>query len=79
MGDLDCVAMASTDPRIPAATTVPAEFTSDTGRAFIERQWGRVDNGEGVSLAIHAREFNMAVGMVVLSHRPQPGVVGLRY
>ena len=37
MSDLDCVAMASSDPRIPAGTTVPAEFTPDNGRAFIER------------------------------------------
>jgi len=79
MGDLDCVAMASSDPRIPAGTAVPAEFSSDTVRAFIERQWSRVDEGEGVSLAIHARDADLAVGLVVISLRPQPGVVGLGY
>ncbi len=33
-------------------TTVPSRFTAQEGRAWIERQWGRVDNGEGLSLAI---------------------------
>ena len=79
MSDLDCVAMASSDPRIRAETTVPAEFTPDNGRAFIERQWSRVDNGEGVSLAVHARDIDVAVGLVVVMFRPQPGVVGLGY
>ena len=79
MGDLDCVAMASSDPRIPAGTTVPIEFTPDSGRSFIERQWSRFHNGEGVSLAIRARDVNLAVGLVVMPLRPQLGVVGLGY
>jgi len=45
--DLDCVKEASSDPRIPQGTTVPAAFTAELGLAFIERQWSRAETGEG--------------------------------
>ena len=77
--DLDCIEEASRDPRIPAGTTVPAAFTPAAGRSFIERQWSRFDNAEGISLAIHANEIDRAVGLVVMLRRPQPGVIGLGY
>ena len=42
---------ASTDGELLAGTTLPDPFTEDAGRAFIERQWHRVERGEGLSLA----------------------------
>jgi len=76
---MDCVAELSTDPRIPAGTTVPATFTPAAGREYIERQWSRVDRGEGISMAIHAHDVDRAIGFIVMMLRPQPGVVGLGY
>ncbi|RKQ88349.1 RimJ/RimL family protein N-acetyltransferase [Solirubrobacter pauli] len=75
--DLACVEQAATDPRIPAGTTVPAVFTREAGLAFIERQRRRVEDGEGVSLAISAD--GRAVGLLWLGVRPQPEVVGVGY
>jgi [ribosomal protein S5]-alanine N-acetyltransferase len=49
--DLGCVREASTDPRIPEWTTVPAAFTAAEGLAFIRRQWGRADTGQSCSPA----------------------------
>lgn len=77
--DVDCVAEASIDPQIPATTTVPARWSPDAGRAFVERQQNRVDNGEGVSLAVHAHDADRAVGLVSMMLRPQPAVIGLGY
>jgi RimJ/RimL family protein N-acetyltransferase len=75
--DLACVEEASTDHRIPAGTTVPAVFDPDAGLAFIHRQWQRVIDGEGVSLAIDTG--GRAVGLAWIGARPQRGVVGLGY
>jgi hypothetical protein len=58
--DIGCVEEASHDPRIPEGTTVPARFTAADGLAWIERQWGRADNGEGLSLAIADADSNEA-------------------
>lgn len=79
LDDLHCIEEASTDPRIPAGTTVPEHFTPEAGRAFVERQWSRVDRGEGVSLAIESRALGRAVGLVAMMLRPQAGVIGLGY
>lgn len=79
LADLACVQEAGLDPRIPAGTTVPARWSVDAGRDFIERQWSRAEQGEGVSLAIHAHEPNRAVGLVSMMMRPQVGVTGLGY
>ena len=79
LDDLACIREASADPRIPEGTTVPAECSDDAGRAFIERQWSRLDNGEGISLAIESGHLARAVGLVVLLLRPQLGVAGLGY
>ncbi|MDA0179363.1 GNAT family N-acetyltransferase [Solirubrobacter phytolaccae] len=75
--DLACVEQAATDPRIPAGTTVPAVFTREAGLAFIARQRRRIEDGEGISLAI--TEDDVAVGLLWLGVRPQPRVVGLGY
>jgi [ribosomal protein S5]-alanine N-acetyltransferase len=77
--DLACVREAATDPAIPAGTTVPAIFTPDEGRAFIQRQRARIERGEGVSLAIAEARADEARGLVWLAVRSQPGVTGLGY
>jgi [ribosomal protein S5]-alanine N-acetyltransferase len=77
--DLGCVREASTDPQIPRGTTVPATFTEAEGLAFIHRQWGRLDRGEGVSLALADAATNEAVGLIVLMLHPRrPGVLAHR-
>lgn len=78
-GDLACVKAAASDPRIPAGTTVPAEYSDESGRGFIERQWGRRDNGEGLSLAIADLTSGEAIGLLVLLHRDDRSVLGLGY
>lgn len=77
--DLGCIEEATTDPRIRAHTTVPGRWSEGEGRAFIERQWGRVEAGEGLSLALHDHGLERAVGLVSLMLRPQAGVIGLGY
>ena len=79
LDDLDCIREAGTDPSIPPGTTVPSIWTIDAGRAFIDRQRKRLESSEGVSLAIHAVEFDRAVGLVSMMLRPQTGVVGFGY
>jgi [ribosomal protein S5]-alanine N-acetyltransferase len=77
--DIDCIRQAAMDPRIPEGTTVPALYTPDAGRALIRRQRQRVENGEGVSLAIVAAGSDEALGLLWLGIRPQAGVLGLGY
>jgi ribosomal-protein-alanine N-acetyltransferase len=77
--DLGCIEAASRDPVIPGGTTVPSLFSEEAGRAFVARQWGRSTSGEGLSLAITEAETGIAVGLMVLLHRQQPGVVGVGY
>jgi len=78
-GDFECVREASSDSRIPEGTTVPAVFTAELAQAFIERQQGRVEAGDGVSLAVADLNTGSALGLAVLLVRPQPGVVGIGY
>ena len=78
-GDLDCVEEASLDPSIPEGTTVPATFTVTEGLAWIERQWGRADKGEGLSLAIADAGTGEALGTVVLLFRRQPLTAEIGY
>lgn len=77
--DLPCVEAAAMDPRIPAGTTVPAIFSEAEGAAFIERQWGRQRDGEGLSLAIEEQARSTAVGLIALLFRPEPLVAGVGY
>jgi [ribosomal protein S5]-alanine N-acetyltransferase len=79
MSDMGCIAEAATDHRIPAGTTVPAVFTLDEGAAFVHRQWSRIEDGVGVSQAIVDTATDRAVGLAILSLRPQAGVGGLGY
>lgn len=77
--DTACVEEAARDPRIPEGTTVPASFSESEGLAWIERQWGRVENAEGLSLAIADAGSGEALGAAVLMARPQPGNVEIGY
>ena len=77
--DIGCVEEASSDPRIPEGTTVPTTFTPAEGLEWIERQWGRADNGDGLSLAIADAGSGEALGLVVLLFRRQPGTVEIGY
>jgi RimJ/RimL family protein N-acetyltransferase len=58
---------------------VPTVFSDQEGLAFIRRQWQRVVDGEGVSLAIAGAGSGQAVGLIWLGVRPQPGVIGLGF
>jgi RimJ/RimL family protein N-acetyltransferase len=64
--DVDAVREASGDPYIPLITTVPAAFTEDEGRQFIERQWDRAERGTGYSFAIADGVTGRAVGQIGL-------------
>lgn len=77
--DLGCIAEASTDPAIPEGTTVPKSFCPAEGRAFIERQWSRHDNDEGISLAIADADTNTARGLIVLMFQQQAANFNIGY
>jgi ribosomal-protein-alanine N-acetyltransferase len=77
--DVECVRLAGTDTDIPRGTTVPARYTPAEGVAFIHRQWRRASDGQGVSLAIADLTDDRAVGLMRITPRPQPYVVGLGY
>lgn len=79
MADLRCVEEASSDPRIPEGTTVPARYTESEGRAWIKRQLSRHSDGWGLSLAIADPVTDEAVGLIVLMKRQMPGTAGLGY
>jgi RimJ/RimL family protein N-acetyltransferase len=79
MDDVGCIEQASKDPRIPQGTTVPAAYTLEAGRAFINRQWNRLVNGEGLSLAIANADSGEAVGLIVLMLRATPRIVEIGY
>src|SRR5580658_4802843 len=64
--DIGAVREASSDPHIPLITTVPAAFTEDEGRRFIERQWSRAEQGTGYSFAIADVGTDRAVGQIGL-------------
>jgi RimJ/RimL family protein N-acetyltransferase len=51
-------------------TTVPAVFTAEAGLAWIDRQWSRLETGEGLSLAIADAESGEAVGAIVAILQP---------
>jgi RimJ/RimL family protein N-acetyltransferase len=66
LADIDAVLEASSDPHIPLITTVPAAFTEDEGRRFIERQWSRAEQRTGYSFAIAEAATDHTVGQVGL-------------
>ncbi len=76
---MDCVRHASSDPVIPQGTTVPSDYTDEEGIAFIHRQWSRAAQGVGVSQAIVQADSDRAIGLIIVSARPQEHVAGLGY
>lgn len=77
--DLRCVEAASTDPEIPRGTTVPAKYSEEEGRAWIERQWSRQTTGQGLSMAIADPQTDEAQGLVYLGLRRIEGHCELGY
>ena len=47
LSDLPLIRQATEDPYIPSITSVPAIYSDDSGRAFIERQRGLASEGHG--------------------------------
>lgn len=79
LGDLECLAEASGDAAIVEITSVPAVYSDDEARAYIERQWSRLSLEESLSLVIATASDNRAIGSIVLLQRPQRGVYGVGY
>jgi [ribosomal protein S5]-alanine N-acetyltransferase len=52
LADLPLVREAVADPYIPTITSMPAAYSDDEGRAFIERQFDRVQGGDGYPFVI---------------------------
>jgi RimJ/RimL family protein N-acetyltransferase len=76
LADLPTVAEASADGDAVEGTTLPSAYTDAEGREWIERQWSRLESGEGLSLALEAD--GRAAGAIVLVHR-DPESVGIGY
>jgi RimJ/RimL family protein N-acetyltransferase len=72
-------AQASQDPAIPEGTTVPARYTEAEGRPWMQGQWSRAENGEGLSLAISKSDTREAVGTIALVLRPAAGMAAIGY
>ena len=77
--DLPCVEWATHDAGLIDGTTLPPAYTPEEGRAWIERQWSRQRDGEGLSLAVVDSPTDQAVGAAVLLLRPQLGSAGVGY
>lgn len=75
--DAGCVQEASRDEHVQRGTTVPHDPSPESALAFVERQRGRLEHGEGISFAIVAD--GEAVGAIVLTHARQPGAASLGY
>ena len=53
--------------------------TPEAGLAWIERQWGRHEHGQGLSLAVANAGTEEALGNINLLFRPQRGTAELGY
>jgi [ribosomal protein S5]-alanine N-acetyltransferase len=62
--DLDMIREASTDPHIPAITSVPVAYTDESGRRFLELQ--RDPTRPVRALALAERDTDRAIGGVAL-------------
>ncbi len=52
LSDLPLIRLATTDPYIPAVTSIPETCSDDEGRAFIERQQRQAVEGHGYTFVI---------------------------
>jgi len=64
MRDVSAVEQAGHDPYIPTITSVPPAYTDEGGRAYVERQWQRLTDGQGMSLCIADARTDAALGFV---------------
>lgn len=77
--DLPTVAAASQDAYIPLITTVPAEYTLDTGLAWVERQREKAASGRSCPMAVVEKASGQAAGAAVIdaiSWRDRRAAVG---
>jgi len=66
MQDIPAIEQASHDEYITSVTSVPAVYTVEEGRAFVERQQKRIEDGAGLSLCIADASTDAAVGFIGL-------------
>jgi len=66
MEDLPLVREASTDPYIPQLTSVPADYSEQAGREFVQRQWARAEAGVGYPFVIADARDDRPLGVVSL-------------
>jgi ribosomal-protein-alanine N-acetyltransferase len=64
--DLPAVEQASHDPYIPATTSVPAVYSDEAGRAWIERQERHAATRPGVVLCIANAATDTPLGLIAL-------------
>lgn len=55
VSDIALIRHAAADPYIPAVTSVPTQCNDEEGRAFIERQQRRAEDGDGYSFVVADR------------------------
>ena len=56
------MAELSADPYLPLIGTIPAEYSDEAGRAYLERQHQRLHDEAGFSFAVARRIDDVAVG-----------------
>lgn len=64
--DAPALESAAQDPYIPLTTSVPAHYDEVAGRAWIERQHQRIQQGRGYSLCIADVQNDDCLGMIGL-------------
>lgn len=72
LDDLSAVEQASHDPYIPTVTSVPAPYTAEEGRAWIERQRQHLVDGTGIVLCIADTRTDEPLGLIALWLRNVP-------
>jgi ribosomal-protein-alanine N-acetyltransferase len=78
MGDLACVQAAS-QAGYARGSSIPVHYTDDEGRAWVERQWSKLEAGQGLSMAIAHADSRVAIGMVYVGLRGIEGHGALGY
>lgn len=66
MQDIPALEQASHDKYITSMTSVPSVYTIEEGRAFVERQQKRREDGAGISLCIAEASTDAALGFIGL-------------
>lgn len=81
VSDLALVREAASDPYIPQVTSVPATYSDDAGRAFVDRQFARSQDGDGYPFVIaHDDEPERGLGSAGLwLHEIESGRASVGY